>query len=537
MGQQLSLNITLSLLIGIFTLYILSAIGFIFGLSINLSYILIAVVCAIYAPVKLCNYKPKETISSLIIIVLLTLLCGYISEQIMDMSNDGQWYHQTGIIFLKKGWNPIYTTATSFLHQNWNVEINGLEYVNSYPKFAEIVAANIYYLTENIELGKTLNFLSLVILGFYTFYTLKKYLFKNNTVIAVVFSILMVINPVSLAQMHTFYVDNLVYVYFMLMVLSLIDIECSNSLNKTAWLILTISAIILANIKLVGLIYTAEILFFYGLYLWYFKKKNTAKILKKTSLVVVGLLLVCAANPYFANIAQGKHILYPVFGSDTADIMEHNMPTEFHNKSRAYKLFMSTFSRVDNSFAEFKSLDNKLKLKAPFTVKKEELLYLRFWDVRQCGFGVLWSGILILSFLLSFFIRYKNKKDKSTGLMVLGLLTLSVLLNLENWWARYVPQFYAIPILVLALYTSNASSAKQKLTSSICCLIIFINSAISYKEISLAALNFTEQKQVQLNNMEKMKRQPDFIKNLEQSKIRDDFSATVLLFLDKYGRK
>lgn len=534
MGQQLSLNITLSLLIGIFTLYILSAIGFIFGLSINLSYILVAVVCAIYAPVKLCNYKPKETIISLIIIVLLILLCGYISEQIMDMSNDGQWYHQTGIIFLKKGWNPIYTTATSFLHQNWNVEINGLEYVNSYPKFAEIVAANIFYLTENIELGKILNFLSLAILGFYTFYTLKKHLFKNNTVIAVVFSILMVINPVSLAQMHTFYVDNLVYVYFMLMVLALIDIECSNFLNKTAWLILTISAVILTNIKLVGLIYTMEILSFYGLYLWYFKKKNTAKILKKTSLVIVGLLLVCAANPYFTNIAQGKHILYPVFGSDTADIMEHNMPTEFHNKSMAYKLFMSTFSQVDNIPAQN---TGKIKLKTPLTIQKEEIEYLWLWDTRQSGFGVLWSGILILSVLLSFFIRYKNKKDKSTGLMVLGLLTLSVLLNLENWWARYVPQFYAIPILVLALYASNTSSAKQKLISSICCLIIFINSAINYKEISLAALNFTEQKQVQLNNMEKMKRQPDFIKSIEQSKIRDDFSATVLLFLDKYGRK
>jgi len=534
MEQRLSLNIALSLLVGIFTIYLLTSLGFVFGLSINLSYILIAIICAVSLPVKICRFKPKETIVALISIVLLILLSGHISSQIMDMSNDGQWYHQTGIIFLKKGWNPIYTIAEDFLHQNWNVEISGLEYVNSYPKFAEIVAANIFYLTENIELGKILNFLSLAILGFYTFYILKKHLFKNNTVIAVVFSILMVINPVSLAQMHTFYVDNLVYIYFMLMVLALIDIDYSDSDNKSAYYIFVMSMIILANIKLVGLVYAVEILLFYTLYLKYLKKKNTVKMLKKMGVIVVVLLLICSINPYFTNIAQKKHILYPVVGTGTADIIDHNMPAEFHNHSMPYKLFMSTFSKVDNIPAQN---TNKIKLKIPLTIQKDEISYLWLWDTRQSGFGVLWSGILILSLLLLPFIRYKNKKDKNTGLMVLGILALSVLLNPENWWARYVPQFYAIPIFVFALYLSNKSSNKYKVMSYVLCLVIFINSAISYKEINSAANNFTKQKIIQLNNMKKMKRQPGFIKSIEQSKIRDDFSSTVLLFLDKYGRK
>lgn len=530
MEQQLSLNITLSLLVGIFAIYILTAVGFVFGLSINLSYILIAVFSAIYAPMKICKSKPKETLISLISVVILVLLSGYISDRIMDMSYDGQWYHQTGIIFLKKGWNPIYVTAETFLHKNWNVEINGLDYVNSYPKFAEIVAANIFYLTENIELGKMLNFLSLTMLGFYTFYTLKKQLFKNNMGFAVVISLLMVINPVAIAQMHTFYVDNLVYVYFMLMLLTLINIEYSDFKDKTAWLIFSMSAVILANIKLVGLVYTAEILLFYALYRHYLKKKDTVKTLKKSYLVIGILMLVCSINPYFTNIAQNKHILYPAI---SADIMEHNMPSELHNKSMPYKLFMSTFSKVDNSFSEFKYADNKLELKIPFTIKKEEMIPLKFWDVRQSGFGVFWSGILLLSVLLSFFIKYKNKKDKNTYLMTFGILTLSVLLNPENWWARYVPQFYAIPVFVAALLLSGKISIRYKMIGYILCLVIFINSVISYREIFLASIEFTAQKMAQLNNMEKMKRQPGFIKSLEQSKIRDDFSATVLLFLDK----
>ena len=198
---------------------------------------------------------------------------------------------------------------------------------------------------------------------------------------------------------------------------------------------------------------------------------------------------------------------------------------------------MSTFSRVDNSFAEYQLSDTKIKLKIPFSVDKEEIEKLKIYDIRQCGFGIFWSGILLFSIILAFFIRKLPVKNKQIYRLTMAILALSVLLNPENWWARYVPQFYAIPVWISLFYMMAKKSSKRVFFSGLLSLIIFVNSALLYVETKKQADNYTLIKTAQINNMEEMKRQPEVIKNLEQSKIRDDFSSTVLLFLDKYGRK
>jgi hypothetical protein len=119
----------------------------------------------------------------------------------------------------------------------------------------------------------------------------------------------------------------------------------------------------------------------------------------------------------------------------------------------------------------------------------------------------------------------------------MGILLSSVLLNTENWWARYVPQFYAVPIFILLFYYISNLAKQRILVTTLLSVLIFFNSAVALWQVQKIALSFTETKSMQLNNMENSRRTPNVIKNLEQDNIRADFTAPVLLFLDKYSRK
>lgn len=124
--DKISLNIALSLLVGVFSIFMLTSLGFILGLSVNLSYTLLAIVAMVYLPAKIDSFTYQERLISLIITSIIIALSGYISSQVMDYSFDGQTYHQVGVIFLKKGWNPVYSTAETFLQQYWNIELDVL---------------------------------------------------------------------------------------------------------------------------------------------------------------------------------------------------------------------------------------------------------------------------------------------------------------------------------------------------------------------------------------------------------------------------
>jgi hypothetical protein len=230
---------------------------------------------------------------------------------------------------------------------------------------------------------------------------------------------------------------------------------------------------------------------------------------------------------------RGKHVLYPLAGAEKIDIMTHNMPSQFINKSMPYKLFMSTFSKVDNIQSQS---NGPIQLKIPFTIQPEEIETLRLFDIRQCGFGIFWSGILLSSLILAFFIKIKDKKMRQQYYFILTLLLSSVLLNTENWWARYVPQFYAVPIFILLFYYICHISKQRLLIINLFGALIFFNSAITFWQVQETALYFTKIKSIQLKNMEDSKRLPNMIQNLEHDNIRTDFTTPVLLFLDKYSR-
>jgi hypothetical protein len=90
----------------------------------------------------------------LVLAIIVVALSLAVSAFYYDLSLDGQWYHQTGIINIATDWNPL-TDPTHGFSKDLQ------EWVRHYPKGSWYAAAAIYQTTGNIELGKCVTWIAL----------------------------------------------------------------------------------------------------------------------------------------------------------------------------------------------------------------------------------------------------------------------------------------------------------------------------------------------------------------------------------------
>ena len=116
-------------------------------------------------------------------------------------------------------------------------------------------------------------------------------------------------------------------------------------------------------------------------------------------------------------------------------------------------------------------------MKTPFSIINQAGKYGT--DMRIGGFGYFWSGILLL--LLPFVILNKNEISENNKIYYFTIILLwsSVLLNPESWWARYVPQFWLIPIFIIFWKSLNINQNNfNKNFSLLLIILLFCNSLI-----------------------------------------------------------
>ena len=149
--------------------------------------------------------------------------------------------------------------------------------------------------------------------------------------------------------------------------------------------------------------------------------------------------LVLCFQPYMTNISKFKNPFYPSIGHNKLDFMTKQNPKEFKNKPYLYKFFRSMFSSASDARMNNPQTP-KLYYKVPFTSHYD--MPYGAEDVRINGFGHLFSGIFILSIILSI-IQFKKRK----GILSLLMILSATLLNPICWWARFVPQLHLLPIM------------------------------------------------------------------------------------------
>lgn len=432
--QDICFRIAFGLFGFVVVLFVLASIGFIAYIEINAMYFYVALLLA-FAPLF---YKNSHKILTFTIFVGLIFVALLMASLYYDYSWDGRAYHQIGIYYLANGWNPVYQKMAELT--NLEVFLSHEIWVEHYLKFAEITAACIYKAFGFIEIGKAVNY----ILAFACFLYGVQVLLKlpHITMIrAFLLAFLLVFSPVVFVQINTYYIDGLLACALCMVFLGILDLEIQPT--KAKYCLFVLALVATASIKLTGVAYVGFIgLAYLGYKIVCFGLKDS-KSLIVSGLASAFIIALCNSNPFFTNIAEGKHPGYPLLGKNKIDIITGQQPQTFKDFTRFEKMFYSLFSKTYNG-------RDTTEFKIPFFKTSGE----RFGDpdTRVAGFGYYFGGIIILC-MLFVLIHYKELRAHSKALLAITLVLFSVFINPESWWARYAPQLWLVPfVLFIASY-------------------------------------------------------------------------------------
>ncbi|MCI8331059.1 MAG: hypothetical protein HFE04_03035 [Bacilli bacterium] len=521
----------LFLILFIFNNIVITSTLLLLKISITKINLALAIIITIIIYIKVMTkekYEKQDKIKNIIIFTLIIVTSIAISGQIYDTTYDSNTYHKTSIGELKEGWNPIYETIEEHNKSKKNETklTNTYEiWNNHYAKSYDYYAANIYTVTGNIETGKSIYPITIIA----TFLICFTYLnIKYQKKISAVLSLLISLNPITLCQLGTFYNDGLLGNYLILMIITLtVLLTQEEKINKKYnYALYFITLVILINIKFTGLAYAGIYSMLYYTYILLNKKQRKEHIKAITTIGITSLIvgiMVVGLSTYPKNLKNNSHPFYPIYGENSIDIMEGNTPNEIKNKNRFERFLIANFSETHNSM----ELDYKYKIKIPFTFKIEELKYYIGPDVRIGGFGVLFSGILIISILIILKEIKKQKQKTTIYLMpIIGTIILITILK-DAWWARYIPQLYIIPIIALILNKNKEETKKQKITNIALIVLLTINTILI---AGPATLNIILEKQKVEESFKELKIEKDtkiIIKT-------EEFTGAVYNIKDKY---
>ena len=423
--------------------------------------------------------KKRILIIGLYLIILLGL--PFVSSKTYDLTVDGNAYHKTAIAFIKNGWNPLYEDAKEFQKTNDKViklpDYNNQDlWIEHYPKATWILAANIYNMTNNIESGKCITLIFIIMMIIISYNCLKKILDKKWSFII---SLLLAFNPIVLTQIFSYYVDGIMGLMFTIELILLMLLNVKEKIDIKTYISLVSVCSILVNLKFTGLLCSgviAAIYYFYNLIVNR-KDKEFLNIFKRLTILFVIVfstsIFLVGANSYIRNTIDHKNPLYPIIGKDKVDIITTMQPKSFNNKNDIEKFFISVFSKTENT-----TYEEEPTLKLPVRVYRSELRQFEAPDVRIGGFGPLFALIFITEIILGLYLLIVMYKKEKQNLKYIILPVLSILISMiligESWWARYVPQFYLITIGVLILLKRN-NTKLTKIISILYLLLILAN--------------------------------------------------------------
>ncbi len=440
--------------------------------------------------------KESKKINIIAIILALLIFVGVtiVEGKIYDSTADGNTYHKLAIGCLKNGWNPNYESSKELNKERGNPfdvsseNINTL-WIDHYAKGTEIFAAVIYKLTGNIESGKGYT----LILMYSTFGILFSYLYKDkkrNLLTSILIPFLLVFNAITVVQIFNYYVDAALMLSILMIIYGLIrECEKDKTNQKENLLILACNIILCINIKFTGVVFAALYCFAFYVY-WLIRsfkvsKEEGIKQLKTytifyTITVIIALVIV-GFSSYTKNFLDFGHPLYPLYGKGHVDNMVRmEQPNSFNDKNHLEIFLISMFSKGENVSPTYSQENIQPTLKIPFTILEGEIKNYCIPDIRVGGFGPLFSVVFIASLIGTIYIIVEYVKNKKWDMLIpyciiLGITMFLILALDGNYWARYIPYFYAVPILVLSYFLWDKEKRVKYVLGCVVSLLMIIN--------------------------------------------------------------
>jgi len=277
---------------------LLNTLSFILNLKNNFT--LIQIISIVLPVIKYLLGTNKRNIKPVLLTITvylsLLLLLPYLSSKTYDLTYDGNSYHKTAIAFLKNGWNPLYESSITFQNENKNIvkfdEDGRVDlWIEHYPKATWIIAATIYNMTGNIESGKCITIIFLIMLFIITINCLRIIIDKKW---AILITTLLILNPISLAQIFSYYVDGIMFSMFVMELLLLFLINPKEKINKNIWLLLISIITIFTNLKFTGLLSSGIIACIFYIY-WLISTrgdKNYKDIVKHLNIFFIICIII-----------------------------------------------------------------------------------------------------------------------------------------------------------------------------------------------------------------------------------------------------
>lgn len=410
------------------------------------------------------------------ILALCLLLAGYVD----DWSWDGNSYHKGIAGALSMGWDPLRESYYDFARPYPFLAHCTETWYDSYPKASELFAACVHVLTGNIEAGKCFNLLAMAAVFFLAWGMLAETrLFKHWQ--AAICAGLCVLTPVSTSQIFTFYNDGFLAGMLLLCLMGLLYFTFYPGGRRTllAGYLILVSISVGFNIKFSSVLFFAILcLTFFGY--WAVKELRSGTLSQavralrgRFCLLAASVLsgtLFLGSTAYVTNTVRYLNPVYTMIGPGSTEIITSQVPTVFQPMSHPVRFLASLFSRTNTSL-EIEAVEWKL----PFTFSTAELYSAPSCDVRTAGWGVLFSGIFLISAaaVVLALRRCRRSRPEVFRLTVVlsAMLGLSVLFIPGLCWARYFTALFYVPVAALLFLFAwwNREGGKGRLA---CALVL-----------------------------------------------------------------
>lgn len=431
----------MSLLSGCFGLYLATLGLFALGISITPWHGLAFLASACLASFLVLDGQITERLKNTATILLLQLfLCGVlagIASRFDDLSYDGMNARIEPVINLMSGWNPLldpeFSQREKALPKHPFLRNGGNYQLTSGLTLAGILAV----LTGEINAGKAVT----PILGLGAF----GIAFGGLTALgipcgwAVVLAAWTALNPVTIYQSSSYYVDGHVAALFAATLFAGIRILKLPSLRGAAGFLFCWALLITAKVS--GFFY-GVILLLLGLFFW------PTTLLRKAA-VAGATVLVCG------GLIGPLHYLHKSVGFSAAYWSQVQAGTSYAGGPNGYETWapglgagtapgrMGVFFR--SHFAATAALaDEPVKMKFPFWLNRRELAVFEDLSAQPYigGFGPLYGACFLLSAASLLVIRRWSPAFSWIPLVAsFGSIYFS-----QIWWARWTPQAWLIPI-------------------------------------------------------------------------------------------
>jgi len=441
--------LTLMIVSYLFFSLIITSLFFLFGLDITWYHLPISLLCSFTLTFCFSYRNIKNFGFSVLLFLFICLVSFFLSINFYDVSWDGMGYHQETIVKLANGWNPF---KEQIFDNRYNASVDYAQWINYYQKGIEINQAVIYKFFGKIEAGKLVNFLLFFATALLSFDVLS--LFIKNFLSMLLLTVLVIFCPIVSVQLFTYFIDLIYYLSLLITLCSIILFI--HSTDKKYLYLFGFMSVVLCSMKFstlptFGLLVIASLLYILR------EKKQLFKPFFFSGVFIFFCTVLTNYHPFITNIQNDKHIFHPILGKEKVEtIISTNTPREVMGKSKLAKLYYSTISESSSRFIDNEKKPFKTKL--PFTLNRSEFEDLHWPALRLSGFGPLFSGASLVSIIIllayPFFLKktdHERKKKAGIVYYILFFILLSVFVNPELWWARFVPQLWLVPVLALCL--------------------------------------------------------------------------------------